>query len=231
MANPWWTGNVSVSSPMRSSLAAPPGEEGESSALMSASELGFIGRKRSFVDEGDEQGNSQETENEIENVRTGLEIVPGTELGTGLRRSRGRPRGSKNKPKPLAVAANKGTQDSLHSHVLEIASGSDLTNCISEFARRRHVGVSVLSGRGSVTNVTLRQPLAPGGVMTLQGRFDIVNLCGAFMPPPSPPGVNGLTVYLAGPQGQLVGGMVVGGGLVAAGPVTVVAATYGNVTY
>lgn len=88
----------------------------------------------------------------------------------------------------------------------------------------------MLSGSGIVTNVTLRQPAAPGGVITLNGRFEILSLSGAFLPAPSPPGATGLTVYLAGGQGQVVGGTVVGS-LVASGPVMVIAATFANATY
>lgn len=92
------------------------------------------------------------------------------------------------------------------------------------------LGVSVLSGSGTVTNVTLRQPSAPGAVLTLQGRFEILSLTGTFLPGPAPPGSTGLTIYLAGGQGQVVGGSVVGP-LTAAGPVMVIAATFSNATY
>jgi hypothetical protein len=47
---------------------------------------------------------------------------------------------------------------------------------------------------------------------------------------PAPPGSTGLTVYLAGGQGQVVGGSVVGT-LTAAGPVMVMASTFANATY
>ncbi|XP_028790920.1 AT-hook motif nuclear-localized protein 15-like [Neltuma alba] len=67
-------------------------------------------------------------------------------------------------------------------------------------------------------------------VITLNGRFEILSLSGAFLPAPSPPGATGLTVYLAGGQGQVVGGAVVGS-LVASGPVLVIAATFANATY
>lgn len=90
--------------------------------------------------------------------------------------------------------------------------------------------MSVLSGSGIVTNVTLRQSAAPGGVITLHGRFEILSLSGAFLPAPSPPGTTGLTVYLAGGQGQVVGGTVMGS-LLASGPVLVIAATFANATY
>lgn len=145
------------------------------------------------------------------------------------RRPRGRPPGSKNKPKP-PVVVTKESPDALRSHVLEISSGSDVVESISNFAQRRQRGVSVLSGNGVVANVTLRHPAAPGGVITLQGRFDILSLSGAFLPAPAPPGATGLTVYLAGGQGQVVGGIVVGA-LVATGPVIVIAATFTNATF
>ncbi|KAI6668944.1 hypothetical protein NL676_003829 [Syzygium grande] len=149
--------------------------------------------------------------------------------GRSGRRPRGRPPGSKNKPKP-PIVVTKESPNSLRSHILEISSGSDISESIANFAQRRHRGVSVLSGSGIVTNVTLRQPTAPGGVIALQGRFEILSLNGAFLPAPSPPGATGLTVYLSGGQGQVVGGTAVGP-LVASGPVMVVAATFSNATY
>lgn len=66
--------------------------------------------------------------------------------------------------------------------------------------------------------------------MALHGRFEILSLTGSFLPGPAPPGSTGLTIYLAGGQGQVVGGSVVGP-LVAAGPVMVIAATFSNATY
>ncbi|CAA7392720.1 unnamed protein product [Spirodela intermedia] len=146
------------------------------------------------------------------------------------RRPRGRPPGSKNKPKPPVIITRE-SPNALRSHVLEISSGTDIVDAISTFVRRRQRGVCVLSGNGVVANVTLRQPAAPAGaVVPLHGRFEILSLSGAFLPSPSPPGATGLTVYLAGGQGQVVGGSVVGA-LMAAGPVMVIAATFGNVTY
>lgn len=147
----------------------------------------------------------------------------------GSRRPRGRPPGSKNRPKP-PIIVTRDSPNSLRSHVMEVASGADVAESIAQFARRRQRGVCVLSGSGSVANVTLRQPAAPGAVVALHGRFEILSLTGAFLPGPAPPGSTGLTVYLAGGQGQVVGGSVVGS-LVAAGPVMVIAATFANATY
>ncbi|XP_037482128.1 AT-hook motif nuclear-localized protein 23-like [Triticum dicoccoides] len=146
------------------------------------------------------------------------------------RRPRGRPAGSKNKPKPPIIITRE-SPNTLRSHVLEIASGADIMDAVATFARRRQRGVSVLSGSGVVGNVTLRQPAAPpGSVVTLHGRFEILSLSGAFLPSPCPPGATGLAIYLAGGQGQVVGGTVIGE-LVASGPVMVVAATFSNATY
>ncbi|KAL5789039.1 hypothetical protein ACOSP7_005988 [Xanthoceras sorbifolium] len=146
------------------------------------------------------------------------------------RRPRGRPSGSKNKPKP-PIIITRDSPNALRSHVLEISAGSDILDSISNYARRRGRGVCVLSGTGSVTNVTLKQPAAPAGsVITLHGRFDILSLTGTSLPPPAPPGAGGLTVYLAGGQGQVVGGSVVGP-LVASSPVVLMAASFANAVY
>uniref|UniRef100_A0A0D9VSE4 PPC domain-containing protein n=1 Tax=Leersia perrieri TaxID=77586 RepID=A0A0D9VSE4_9ORYZ len=146
------------------------------------------------------------------------------------RRPRGRPPGSKNKPKPPVVVTRE-SPNAMRSHVLEIASGADIVEAIAGFSRRRQRGVSVLSGSGAVTNVTLRQPAGTGAAaVALRGRFEILSMSGAFLPAPAPPGATGLAVYLAGGQGQVVGGSVMGE-LIASGPVMVIAATFGNATY
>ncbi|URE05110.1 hypothetical protein MUK42_19373 [Musa troglodytarum] len=162
----------------------------------------------------------------------GLDVVEAGSGGSGSsgRRPRGRPRGSKNKPKPPVIITRE-SPNALRSHVLEISNGTDIMDAVAVFARRRQRGVSILSGSGVVNNVTLRQPAAPPGtVVSLHGRFEILSLSGAFLPAPSPPGATGLTVYLAGGQGQVVGGSVVGE-LVASGPVMIIAATFTNATY
>lgn len=184
----------------------------------------------------DSRENNQESEdnqNPSSGGGGGFEMVEfgsgGNSGGSSGRRPRGRPPGSKNKPKP-PIVITKESPNALRSHVLEITSGADIADSLATFAQRRHRGVSVLSGSGIVSNVTLRQPAAPGGVVTLHGRFEILSLSGAFLPSPSPPGATGLTVYLAGGQGQVVGGGVVGP-LIASGPVLVIAATFSNATY
>ncbi|XP_038888821.1 AT-hook motif nuclear-localized protein 23-like [Benincasa hispida] len=154
--------------------------------------------------------------------------APATDM-VSSRRPRGRPPGSKNKPKPPVIITRESA-NTLRAHILEVGSGCDVFDSIATYARRRQRGICILSGSGMVTNVNLRQPTAAGSVLTLHGRFEILSLTGSFLPPPAPPGATSLTIYLAGGQGQVVGGNVVGE-LVAAGPVTIIAASFTNVAY
>ncbi|GLT91208.1 hypothetical protein SLE2022_091080 [Rubroshorea leprosula] len=156
----------------------------------------------------------------------------GTNSGSGdivARRPRGRPPGSKNRPKPPVIITRESA-NTLRAHILEVGNGCDVFDCIANYARRRQRGICILSGSGTVTNVSIRQPTAAGAVVTLHGRFEILSLSGSFLPPPAPPGATSLTIYLAGGQGQVVGGSVVGE-LMAAGPVIVMAASFTNVAY
>ncbi|KAG6395317.1 hypothetical protein SASPL_145960 [Salvia splendens] len=204
MANRWWAGNVAMN-PMSSPAPNSSGSNPNNS-----------------------RGENLDEAEDGQNPAGDIEISEPSSAASGGRRPRGRPPGSKNKPR-APVVITKESANALRSHVLEIGSGSDVLDSIAAFAHRRHLGVSVLSGSGVVTNVTLRQP-GGGGVLSLTGRFEILSLSGAFLPPPSPPGATGLTVYLAGSQGQVVGGPVVGT-LIASGPVMVIAATFTNATF
>ncbi|CAN6704191.1 unnamed protein product [Malus baccata var. baccata] len=142
------------------------------------------------------------------------------------RRPRGSPTGSKNKAKPrdgqwlcgrvTAVILPINTANVLRSHVMEVANSYDIMDNVSTFARRKQRGVCILSESGTVTNVTLR--------------FEILSLSGSFLPPPAPPATSGLTIYLAGGQGQVVGGPVVGL-LLASGPVVIMVGSFGNTAY
>lgn len=158
----------------------------------------------------------------------------GDQLGAQInRRPRGRPPGSKNKKKSPIIVKQEST-NALRAHVLEISNGCDVAESLATFARRRQRGVCVLSGSGTVSNVALRQPAtatATGtAVVTLHGCFEILSLSGAFLPTTEPAGATGLTIYVAGGQGQVMGGRVVGA-LKASSPVVVMAATFRSTPY
>ncbi|KAG7952487.1 hypothetical protein I3843_12G062000 [Carya illinoinensis] len=183
-------------------------------------------------DDDNNQGGQYSGDHQDDGHHQGLELVAGNSAGPGdivARRPRGRPPGSKNKPKPPVIITRESA-NTLRAHILEVGSGCDVFDCIATYARRRQRGICILSGSGTVTNVVLRQPAGAGAVVTLHGRFEILSLSGSFLPPPAPPGATSLTIFLAGGQGQVVGGSVVGE-LTAAGPVIVIAASFTNVAY
>jgi len=213
MANRWWTGHLNL--PEQPSGSSAP--KTEPPAVVKDPEPSPAGGAppADHADETNESGGGEPRE--------------GAVVTAPNRRPRGRPAGSKNKPKP-PIFVTRDSPNALRSHVMEVAGGADVADAIAQFSRRRQRGVCVLSGAGTVANVALRQPSAPGAVVALHGRFEILSLTGTFLPGPAPPGSTGLTVYLAGGQGQVVGGSVVGS-LIAAGPVMVIASTFANATY
>ncbi|KAL6581117.1 hypothetical protein OROMI_007040 [Orobanche minor] len=222
MGSRWWAEDV-VTNPVSSSIS-------ESIYL------------RNSVEDNDQNPNQNQNQNQNPDEGDNPDVHEQHNLPSGgfemtapssrwVRRPRGRPSGSKNKPKP-PIMITKESPNALRSHLLEISNGTDISECILTFARRRNCGVSVLSGSGMVIDVSLCQPSVPSGVIRLQGRFEILSLSGAFLPEPSAPGgtTARLMVYLSGGQGQVVGGVVVGA-LMALGLVMVIAATFSNAVY
>ncbi|EEF52921.1 DNA binding protein, putative [Ricinus communis] len=177
----------------------------------------------------DSKDNNISPQSKDHNKFSDSEAAAATSSGSN-RRPRGRPAGSKNKPKP-PIIVTRDSPNALRSHVLEVSTGSDIMESVSIYARKRGRGVCVLSGNGTVANVTLRQPASPAGsVVTLHGRFEILSLSGTVLPPPAPPGAGGLSIFLSGGQGQVVGGSVVGP-LMASGPVVLMAASFANAVF
>ncbi|KAJ8763053.1 hypothetical protein K2173_023258 [Erythroxylum novogranatense] len=177
-----------------------------------------------------EKGNHQKSS--IEAILTASKLSKAGPPGSkshSIRRPRGRPAGSKNKPKPPIIVTRESA-NALRAHAIEVSSGCDISEGLVNFARRKQRGICVLSGSGCVANVTLRQPASSGAIVALHGRFEILSLLGSVLPPPAPPGITGLTIYLAGSQGQVVGGSVVGS-LMASGPVLIMAASFMNATF
>uniref|UniRef100_A0ACD6AG28 Uncharacterized protein n=1 Tax=Avena sativa TaxID=4498 RepID=A0ACD6AG28_AVESA len=154
----------------------------------------------------------------------GAAAGPGAGAIVPLRRPRGRPMGSKNKPKP-PVIITRDSPNALHSHILEVPPGADVAACVAEYARRRGRGVCVLGASGAVADVVVRGAAGP-----LPGRFELLSMTGTVLPPPAPAEASGLAVLLSAGQGQILGGCIVGP-LVAAGTVTLFAATFANAVY
>lgn len=161
-----------------------------------------------------------------------------------VRRPRGRPPGSKNKPKP-SVSVTREPEPAMSPYVLEVSDGSDIVAAITRLCNNRTTGLCVLSGSGIVSNVSFQQPTTNTAI-TFNGRFDLLSISATILPSSitssSLEGSEGVTdflaripatrfaVSLAGPRGQTVGGVVIGP-LLAAGTVYIIAASFNNPLY
>uniref|UniRef100_A0A7N0SZ08 AT-hook motif nuclear-localized protein n=1 Tax=Kalanchoe fedtschenkoi TaxID=63787 RepID=A0A7N0SZ08_KALFE len=150
-------------------------------------------------------------------------------------RPRGRPVGSKNKPKP-PIFITRDAPNSLRSHIMEIPPAHDIIQVLTDFTAKRQRGIWILSATGSVMNIALHQPSPPHhlspttGAVNLSGKFEILSMSGSFMPLPAPHCASGVSVLVGVGQGQVVGGKVVGP-LVTAGLVVIMASTFANTSY
>ncbi|CAA3014697.1 Hypothetical predicted protein [Olea europaea subsp. europaea] len=109
-------------------------------------------------------------------------------------------------------------------HMITVYTGEDVAGKIITFAQKGPRGICVLSANGSVSNVTIRQPGSSGGILTYEGRFEILTLTGSFTYSENggiKSRTGGLSVSLAGPDGRVIGGGIAGM-LMAASPIQVV---------
>ncbi|XP_060173305.1 AT-hook motif nuclear-localized protein 17-like [Lycium barbarum] len=152
-----------------------------------------------------------------------------------VRRPRGRPPGSKNKSKPaphfIITARDDHVEKPIMSpYILEILTGVDVIDSVYRFCSKQNTGLCILNGSGTVTNVTLKQPTI-NNVITLHGIFNILSISATIVTQSISRVVpNGFSISLAGPQGQVVGGPVIGP-LLSAGPVYLIAASFNNPVY
>ncbi|XP_051130719.1 AT-hook motif nuclear-localized protein 7-like [Andrographis paniculata] len=113
-------------------------------------------------------------------------------------------------------------------HVVTVHTGEDVAGKILTFAQKGSRGVCVLSANGCVSNVTIRQPGSSGGLLTYEGRFEILTLTGSYTISDNG-GIRsrtgGLSVSLASPDGRVIGGGVAGL-LMAASPIQIVVGSF-----
>ncbi|XP_071710860.1 AT-hook motif nuclear-localized protein 28-like [Rutidosis leptorrhynchoides] len=193
-----------------------------------------------FRNTSEEEADSRNNHNSPNN----LAITPIKDIHTNtsdgasievVRRPRGRPPGSKNKPKPPVIITRE-PDPSMSPYVLELPTGTDIVDAVLRYCRKRNIGLCVLTGSGTVMNVSLRQPsTTAAATVTFHGRFNILSISATVLPSLTEtaiatPFANGFSISLAGPQGQIVGGAVAGP-LMSGGPVYIIAASFNNPMY
>ncbi|XP_028789358.1 AT-hook motif nuclear-localized protein 1-like [Neltuma alba] len=114
-------------------------------------------------------------------------------------------------------------------HVVTVHTGEDVAGKILSFAQNGPRGICILSANGAISNVSMRQPGSSGGLLTYEGRFEILSLSGSFTMNDNGSGMTsrtgGLSVSLAGPDGRVIGGGVAGL-LTAASPIQIVMGSF-----
>ncbi|XP_062221442.1 AT-hook motif nuclear-localized protein 9-like [Phragmites australis] len=167
--------------------------------------------------------------------------TPGSGFGSGgsggsgsgapsEKRGRGRPPGS-GKMQQLAslgkwFLGSVGT--GFTPHVIIISPGEDVAARIMAFSQQGPRAVCIISATGAVSTATLHQDSESGGVVTYEGRFEILCLSGSYLvldDGGTRSRSGGLCIALCGPDHRVIGGSV-GGVLTAAGTVQVIVGSF-----
>lgn len=164
---------------------------------------------------------------------TGFTITsPSSSCGFGsAKRGRGRPSGGSGNLQLIAslgeLFAHTAGGDFM-PHVVTVHTGEDVAGKVYSFVQKGSRGICVLSANGAVSNVTIRQPGSSGGLLTYEGRFEILALTGSYTVSDNggmKSRSGGLSVSLAGPDGRVIGGGIAGS-LTAASPIQMVVGSF-----
>ncbi|XP_047321534.1 AT-hook motif nuclear-localized protein 8-like [Impatiens glandulifera] len=112
-------------------------------------------------------------------------------------------------------------------HVIFVEAGEDIAAKIMAFSREGPRTVCIMSAHGAISKATLIQSSTSSGIISYEGRFEIISLTGAFMPSEGNIGENRmspLSVSLAGSDGRVLGGGV--GKLIAANTIQVIVGSF-----
>ncbi|XP_058746777.1 AT-hook motif nuclear-localized protein 17-like [Vicia villosa] len=156
-----------------------------------------------------------------------------------IKKPRGRPKGSKNRPKP-PVIIKENNETLMESILIEIPPGRDIVEPLIKLALSRQARIIVLSGSGLVSEVSFLHPVTRASGIPLEGVFRMTSFYGTFasantdrfrpqFTSPNSPNSH-FSIFLCGNQGKVFGG-VVGGRVIAAGAVLISAALVKNPTF
>ncbi|ESW18110.1 hypothetical protein PHAVU_006G013800 [Phaseolus vulgaris] len=145
------------------------------------------------------------------------------------KKPRGRPPGSKNKPK------HSMPQPPMKILIVNVAPGHDIIETILHIARRSHVSLTILSASGTITTVTLRHVPTGSSAVMLHGPFNLLSLTGSYLynnqytllPGATPPRSLSFGIHLSTSNGRVFGGLV-GGRVVAGNDVNLTISTFKN---
>ncbi|CAA0831549.1 AT-hook motif nuclear-localized protein 5 [Striga hermonthica] len=147
----------------------------------------------------------------------------------GEKARRGRPPGTgwKQKLAPLGDWMISSAGQAFTPHVLHIGTGEDISAKILAFAQQRSRALCIMSGSGSVSVVTLKQPANPSSTVTFEVDI-ILCLSGSYLVaenggPHTRTG--GISISVCNPDGHMLGGSI-GGRLIAANNVQVVGCSF-----
>ncbi|CAI8586713.1 unnamed protein product [Vicia faba] len=147
------------------------------------------------------------------------------------KRSRGRPKGSKNKPKPPSMITVE-SETFMKPIFIAIPAGEDVVESIIKTARCHEADILVLRGSGLVSEVTLLNSACLNSPFTIRGNLQMTSLTGTYFNTDSDrvpsefvldPAYSSFTIFLSGNHGQLFGGVV--RGKVRASSVVLISAT------
>ncbi|KAK7406136.1 hypothetical protein VNO78_07755 [Psophocarpus tetragonolobus] len=146
------------------------------------------------------------------------------------KRPRGRPPGSGRKQQlaTLGEWMNSSAGLAFSPHVITVGAGEDIVAKLLAFSQQRPRAVCILTGTGTVSSVTLRQPASTSVSVSYEGRFQILCLSGSYLVAeeggPRNNRTGGMSVSLSSPDGHIIGGGVAR--LIAASPVQVVVCSF-----
>ncbi|KAK4802667.1 hypothetical protein SAY86_000870 [Trapa natans] len=162
------------------------------------------------------------------NAKVALGLLPSS-VTPIPKKARGRPPGSGWKQRLAAVGEwmNSSAGLAFAPHVIIVGAGEDVAAKILSFSQQRPRAVSILSGCGTISLVTLKQPTSSNGTISFQGQFEILCLSGSYLVaeeggPRDRAG--GISASLSSSDGRVIGGSV--GMLIAASPVQVVVCSF-----
>jgi len=99
---------------------------------------------------------------------------------SSLKRARGRPIGSKNKPK-LTLVINPKSEHAQKPIFIQIPRNSDIIEALVRFARDYQISITVQSASGSILNAILRDSQSGTSTFVVHGPFTLVSLTGTYI--------------------------------------------------